>query len=193
MLDKSRINADNTQINADNIRVNPRTNPRESAIFKYYLKMRRPIKKRAVIDPDVKYSDVLVAKFINKIMEAGKKSIARKIVYSALELAEKQTKKPALEVFKKAMDNVSPAVELRSKRVGGANYQVPVEVRTERRTALAIRWIVDSARSQKGKPMAEKLAGEFANAFNNTGGAIKKKQDVQRMAEANKAFAHFSW
>jgi len=155
--------------------------------------MRRPIKKRAVIDPDVKYSDVLVAKFINKIMEAGKKSIARKIVYSALELAEKQTKKPALEVFKKAMDNVSPAVELRSKRVGGANYQVPVEVRTERRTALAIRWLVDSARSQKGKPMAEKLAGEFVNAFNNTGGAIKKKQDVQRMAEANKAFAHFSW
>ena len=155
--------------------------------------MRRPIKQREVIDPDVKYSDVLVAKFINKIMEAGKKSIARKIVYSALELAEKQTKKPALEVFKKAMDNVSPSVELRSKRVGGANYQVPVEVRTERRTALAIRWLVDSARSQKGKPMAEKLAGEFVNAFNNTGGAIKKKQDVQRMAEANKAFAHFSW
>ncbi|MBI4158392.1 MAG: 30S ribosomal protein S7 [Candidatus Yanofskybacteria bacterium] len=155
--------------------------------------MRRPIKKRAVIDPDVRYSDVLVAKFINKIMEAGKKSVARKIVYSALELAEKQTKKPAMEVFKKAMDNVSPAVELRSKRVGGANYQVPVEVRTERRIALAIRWLVDSARSQKGKPMAEKLAGEFVNAFNNTGGAIKKKQDVQRMAEANKAFAHFSW
>ena len=155
--------------------------------------MRRPIKKRAIIDPDVKYSDILVAKFINKIMEGGKKSIARKIVYSALELAEKQTKKPALEVFKKAMDNVSPSVELRSKRVGGANYQVPVEVRTERRTALAIRWIVDSARSQKGKPMAERLAGEFVNAFNNTGGAIKKRQDVQRMAEANKAFAHFSW
>ncbi|MBI2674707.1 MAG: 30S ribosomal protein S7 [Candidatus Yanofskybacteria bacterium] len=155
--------------------------------------MRRPVKKRAVIDPDVKYSDVLVAKFINKIMRDGKQSIARKIVYTALELSEKQTKKPALEVFKKAMDNVSPAVELRSKRVGGANYQVPVEVRPERRIALAIRWIVDSARSQKGKPMAEKLAGEFVNAFNNTGGAIKKRQDVQRMAEANKAFAHFSW
>ncbi|MBI4120288.1 MAG: 30S ribosomal protein S7 [Parcubacteria group bacterium] len=155
--------------------------------------MRRPIKKRAVIDPDVRYSDVLVAKFINKIMRDGKRPVARKIVYSALEIAEKQTKKPALEVFKKAMDNVSPAVELRSKRVGGANYQVPVEVRPERRTALAIRWIVDSARGQKGKPMAEKLAGEFVNAFNNTGGAIKKKQDVQRMAEANKAFAHFSW
>ena len=155
--------------------------------------MRRPVKKRAVIDPDTKYSSVLIAKFINKIMEAGKKSIARRIVYSALEIAEKQTKKPALEVFEKAMDNVSPTVELRSKRVGGANYQVPVEVRPERRTALAIRWIVESARSQKGKPTAEKLAEEFVNAFNNTGGAIKKRQDVQRMAEANKAFAHFSW
>ncbi|OGN02128.1 MAG: 30S ribosomal protein S7 [Candidatus Yanofskybacteria bacterium RIFCSPHIGHO2_01_FULL_43_42] len=155
--------------------------------------MRRLIKKRAVIDPDVRYSNVLVAKFINKIMEAGKKSVARKIVYSALELAEKQTKKPAIEVFEKAMENVSPTVELRSRRMGGANYQVPVEVRPERRTALAIRWIVESARAQKGKPMAARLAEEFVNAFNNAGGAIKKKQDVHRMAEANKAFAHFSW
>ena len=155
--------------------------------------MRRPVKKRIIVEPDTKYSSVLVAKFINKIMEAGKKSIARRIVYSALEIAEKQTKKPALEVFEKAMDNVAPTVELRSKRVGGANYQVPVEVRPERRTTLAIRWIVESARAQKGKPMAEKLAGEFVNAFNNTGGAIKKRQDVQRMADANKAFAHFSW
>ena len=155
--------------------------------------MRRPVKKRSVIDPDVRYSSVLVAKFINKIMEAGKKSVARKIVYSALELAEKQTKKPAIEVFEKAMENVSPTVELRSKRVGGANYQVPKEVRPERRTALAIRWIVESARAQKGKPMAARLAEEFVQAFNNAGGAIKKKQDVHRMAEANKAFAHFSW
>lgn len=126
-------------------------------------------------------------------MRDGNKSAARKIVYSALELAEKQTRKPAMEVFEKAMDNVLPSVELRSKRVGGANYQIPVEVRPERRTALAIRWIVDSARSQKGKPMAEKLAGEFVSAFNNAGGAVKKKQDTHRMAEANKAFAHFSW
>ncbi|MBI2065198.1 MAG: 30S ribosomal protein S7 [Candidatus Yanofskybacteria bacterium] len=155
--------------------------------------MRRPVKKRSVIEPDARYSSVLVAKFINKIMEAGKKSIAKKIVYSALELAEKQTQKPAIEVFEKAMDNVSPTVELRSKRVGGANYQVPVEVRPERRTALAIRWIVESARAQKGKPMAKRLAEEFIQAFNNAGGAIKKKQDVHRMAEANKAFAHFSW
>lgn len=155
--------------------------------------MRRPVKKRTTIEPDIKYSNVLIAKFINKIMEGGKKSVARKIIYSALELAEKQAKKPAIEVFQKAMDNVSPTVELRSRRIGGANYQVPVEVRPERRIALAIRWVVDSARAQKGKPMAERLAGEFVNAFNNTGGAIKKKQDVQRMAEANKAFAHFSW
>ena len=155
--------------------------------------MRRPVKNKRIIEPDIKYSDVLIAKFINKIMQAGKRSVARRILYSALEIAEKQTKKPALEVFEKAMTNVSPVVELRSKRVGGANYQVPVEVRPDRRTALAIRWIVGSARGQKGKPMAEKLAEEFINAFNNTGGAVKKRQDVQRMAEANKAFAHFAW
>ena len=155
--------------------------------------MRRPVKNKRIIEPDIKYSDVLIAKFINKIMRAGKRSVARKILYSALEIAEKQTKKPAMEVFEKAMMNVSPVVELRSKRVGGANYQVPVEVRPDRRTALAIRWIVGSARTQKGKPMAEKLAEEFINAFNNTGGAVKKRQDVQRMAEANKAFAHFAW
>ena len=155
--------------------------------------MRRPIKKRIIVEPDIKYSNVLIAKLINKIMKAGKRSVARNIVYSALEIAEKQTKKPAIEVFEKAMDNVSPAVELKSKRVGGANYQVPVEVRPDRRDALAIRWMVDSARSQKGKPMAKKLAEELVNAFNNTGGAIKKKQDTHRMAEANKAFAHFSW
>ena len=126
-------------------------------------------------------------------MQEGKKPIARRIVYSALELIEKQTKKPAMEVFEKAMNNVFPAVELRSRRIGGANYQVPVEVRPERKTTLAIRWVVDSARSQKGKSMSVKLAEELVNAFNNAGGAVKKRQDVQRMAEANKAFAHFSW
>ncbi|MEK7604025.1 MAG: 30S ribosomal protein S7 [Patescibacteria group bacterium] len=155
--------------------------------------MRRPVKNKRIIEPDIKYSDILIAKFINKIMQAGKRSVARKILYSALEIAEKQTQKPAIEVFEKAMANVSPVVELRSKRVGGANYQVPVEVRPDRRTALAIRWIVGSARAQKGKPMSEKLAEEFINAFNNTGGAVKKRQDVQRMAEANNAFAHFAW
>lgn len=155
--------------------------------------MRRPIKKRKTVEPDIKYSDILVAKFINKIMKDGKKAVAKRVVYTALGFIENETKKPAIEVFKKAMENVSPSVELRSRRIGGANYQVPVEVRTERRTTLAIRWIVESARSQKGKPMAERLAGEFVNAFNNTGGAVKKRQDVQRMAEANKAFAHFAW
>ena len=155
--------------------------------------MRRPVKKRKVTEPDAKYSNVLVSKFINKIMQEGKKPIARRIVYSALELVEKQTKKPAMEVFEKAMNNVFPAVELRSRRIGGANYQVPVEVRPERKTTLAIRWVVDSARSQKGKSMSVKLAEELVNAFNNAGGAVKKRQDVQRMAEANKAFAHFAW
>ncbi len=155
--------------------------------------MRRPVKKKIVTEPDVKYSSILVSKFINKIMQGGKKSIARRVVYSALEIAEKQVKKPAMEIFEKVIDNVTPTVELRSRRVGGANYQIPVEVRPDRRTALAIRWIVGAARSQKGKPIANKLAEEFINAFNNTGGAIKKRQDVQRMADANKAFAHFAW
>ena len=155
--------------------------------------MRRLIKKRKATEPDTKYSNVLVSKFINKIMQEGKKPVAKRIVYSALDTLEKQAKKPAMEVFEKAMNNVFPTVELRSKRIGGANYQVPIEVRPERRIALGIRWIIDSARSQKGKPMANKLAEEFLNAFNNTGGAVKKKQDVQRMAEANKAFAHFAW
>lgn len=126
-------------------------------------------------------------------MKAGKKSVARKIVYLALEMAEKQAQKPAVEIFEKAIENAAPTVELRSRRIGGANYQVPVEVRPDRRTALAVRWIIESARSQKGKSMAIKLAEELVNAFNNTGGAVKKRQDVQRMAEANKAFAHFSW
>jgi len=155
--------------------------------------VRRLIKKRKATEPDTKYSNVLVSKFINKIMQEGKKPVAKRIVYSALDTLEKQAKKPAMEVFEKAMNNVFPTVELRSKRIGGANYQVPIEVRPERRIALGIRWIIDSARSQKGKPMANKLAEEFLNAFNNTGGAVKKKQDVQRMAEANKAFAHFAW
>jgi small subunit ribosomal protein S7 len=155
--------------------------------------MRRPVKKKIKIEPDIKYSDILVAKFINKIMKDGKLSIARKIVYKAFDIIEKKINNSALEVFKKAIENVSPLVELRSRRIGGANYQVPVEVRPERRTALAMRWIIETARAQKGKSMEIKLAEELINAFNNTGNAIKKKQDTHRMAEANKAFAHFSW
>ena len=126
-------------------------------------------------------------------MKSGKKAIALKITYGALEIAEKKTGKTGLEIFEKAMENASPNMELKSKRIGGANYQVPIEVRPERRTALALRWIINSARSQKGKSMQEKLAEELINASNNTGNAVKKKLDVHRMAEANKAFAHFAW
>ncbi len=155
--------------------------------------MRRPIKKRAVVEPDIKHSNVLVSKFINHIMQHGKKTVAMRIVYDAIDLAGKKLNKPSLEVFDQALQNASPNMELKSRRIGGANYQVPIEVRPERKVALAIRWIIDSARSQKGKPMFEKLAEELANAYNNTGGAVKKKMDVHRMAEANKAFAHFAW
>ena len=123
----------------------------------------------------------------------GKKSLATRIVYEALEIAEKKTKKPALEVLETAISNASPSMELKSRRVGGANYQVPIEVRPERRTALAIRWIVEAARNAKAKAMEEKFAEEILNAFNNTGNAIKKKADMQRMADANKDFAHFAW
>ena len=155
--------------------------------------MRRSVKKRAVIEPDLKYSNLLVAKIINKVMHSGKKSVALKIVYGALERAEKTVGKPAMDVLQQAFDNAAPTMELKSRRIGGANYQVPIEVKPERRTALAIRWIIDSARATKGKAMEEKLAEELINAFNNTGGAVKKKADTHRMAEANKAFAHFAW
>lgn len=155
--------------------------------------MRRPVKKRIVIEPDIKYASLLVAKLINKIMTNGKKAIAERIVYGALAISEKKLTKPALEVVETAIQNAGPSMELKSRRIGGANYQVPIEVRPERKLALAIRWITDTARNQKGKPMQEKLAEELINAFNNTGGAIKKKMDTHRMAEANKAFAHFAW
>ncbi|OGN04062.1 MAG: 30S ribosomal protein S7 [Candidatus Yanofskybacteria bacterium RIFCSPHIGHO2_01_FULL_44_17] len=155
--------------------------------------MRKPLKKKIILEPDYKYSSLLVAKFINKIMQEGKKSIAEKIVYGAMERAEKEIKKPALETLDLALNNAGPQLELKSRRIGGANYQVPYEVRGERKMALAIRWIIDASRSQKGKPMQEKLAQELINACNNTGIAIKKKMDTHRMAEANKAFAHFAW
>jgi len=155
--------------------------------------MRRPIKRRAQVEPDGKYSSVLVSKFINSIMQHGKKSTATKLVYGALEIAEKKLGKPGLEVFEQALQNAGPSVELKSRRIGGANYQVPIEVRPERKVTLAFRWIREASRSQKGKPMAEKLAEELVNAYNNTGGAVKKKNDVHRMADANKAFAHFAW
>ncbi len=134
----------------------------------------------------------MVAKFINYLMYGGKKTIACKVLYGAFDILEKQKKNP-LEVFEQALKNVTPTVEVRSKRVGGANYQVPREVRGERKIALTFRWLINAARSRKGKPMAEKLAQEFLEASQNQGTAIKKKMDTHRMAEANKAFAHFAW
>jgi small subunit ribosomal protein S7 len=153
--------------------------------------MRRAYKKH-IVAPDRVYNDAEVAKFINKVMSDGKKSTAQKIVYEAFDLIREQTKKEPLEVFKQAIENASPILEVKPKRIGGATYQVPMEVRGERRLALAFRWIIEGARSKKGKPMAEKLAQELIDCINNQGNALKKKNDMHRMAEANKAFAHFA-
>jgi small subunit ribosomal protein S7 len=156
--------------------------------------MRRPVKNRNIVGPDMKYNSTRVEKFINSVMQDGKKSTARKVVYDAFEvIKEKQKVEDPLEVFETAIRNVGPAMEIRSRRVGGANYQVPREVRAERKMALAFRWILLAARAGKGKPMAEKLADEIIAAANNQGSAIKKKDDTLKMAEANKAFAHFAW
>lgn len=144
------------------------------------------------ITPDYKYGNVLVSKLMNYVMEDGKKTVAQTIVYDALEQMEAKMKKPAMEVFETALKNIIPAVEVRSRRVGGANYQIPVPVRGGRRHALAYRWILEAARAKKGKPMAMRLAQEFIDAANNEGAAVKKRADVQRMADANRAFAHFA-
>lgn len=156
--------------------------------------MRRKIKNKNEINPDIMYNSVRLQKFINNVMQSGKKETARKVVYGALDIIKEKTNNPnPLEVFDTAIKNSSPMVEVRSRRIGGANYQVPREVRPERRLALSIRWIIGAARSGKGKPMSEKLAEEIINASKNEGSAIKKKDDTHRMAEANKAFAHFAW
>jgi len=156
--------------------------------------MRRPVKNRNIAGPDLKFNSVRVEKFINSVMWDGKKSTARKVVYDAFDLIKEKTKtEDPLEVFETAIRNVGPAMEIRSRRVGGANYQVPREVRPERKQALAYRWILLAARGGKGKPMAEKLATEIIAAANNEGSAIKKREDTIKMAEANKAFAHFAW
>jgi len=155
--------------------------------------MRKRRAEKRYIKPDPKFNDVLVAKFINYIMWDGKKNIARKIVYESFDIIEKKTKKPALEIFNKAVQNVQPLVEVRSRRVGGATYQVPMEVRPERRIALAFRWLKNYARDRKDKSMAQKLAAELMAAANGEGPSVKKKDDTHRMAEANKAFAHFRW
>jgi small subunit ribosomal protein S7 len=156
--------------------------------------MRRPVKNRNIVGPDLKYGSVRVEKFINSVMWDGKKSTARKVVYDALDLIkEKEKMENPVELFETAIRNVGPQMEIRSRRVGGANYQVPREVRPERKQALAFRWILLAARGSKGKPMAQKLAQELIAASKNEGSAVKKREDTHRMAESNKAFAHFAW
>ena len=149
--------------------------------------------KRREILPDPKYHDRTVTKFINAMMHDGKKSLSENILYDALGLVGERAKEDALAVFKRALDGVKPLVEVRSRRVGGATYQVPVEVRPQRRVALAMRWIVQNARARPEKSMVERMAGEILDGANGRGGAIKKKEDTHRMAEANKAFAHYRW
>jgi len=151
---------------------------------------KRIYKKNTKADP--KYNNILVGKFIASIMRKGKKAVAERIIYDAFDIIHEDTKKGGLNVFEQAIKNISPLVELKSRRVGGANYQVPVPVAGERRTTLAIRWIKNACHAKKGKQMAEKLATELIDASNKTGAAMKKKEDVHRMAEANKAFAHFA-
>jgi small subunit ribosomal protein S7 len=154
---------------------------------------RRKKKEKRMIVPDAVYNDITVSKLVNQIMKEGKKVTARKIVHEAFEIIKERTKKDPLEIFEQALKNATPLVEVKSKRVGGATYQVPREVAQDRGFALAVRWIITAARSKKGKPMAEKLAEELIGAAKNEGSAIKKKEDTHRMAEANRAFAHFSW
>lgn len=143
--------------------------------------------------PDVRYRDKLVGKFINTLMKRGKKSVSERICYGAFDLIQEKMGGEPLKVFKAAVDNVKPIVEVKSRRVGGASYQVPVEVRPSRRVSLALRWLSQCARTRSGKSMREKLAAELMDAANNTGAAVKKREDVHRMAEANKAFAHYRW
>ena len=155
---------------------------------------RRKIVEKREIDPDPRFNSVLVSKFTNGIMEQGKKSIAQHILYGAMDIiAAKITDSDPLTVFEEAMEKVRPKVEVKSRRVGGATYQVPMEVRQSRRNALAMRWIITYAKSRSGRSMAEKLAAELMDAFNNRGAAVKKRDDTHRMAEANKAFAHYRW
>jgi small subunit ribosomal protein S7 len=153
---------------------------------------RREIAKRDAL-PDPKFHDKTVSKFVNKLMEKGKKSTAQQIFYGSMELIEKRAEKPPLEVFKQALENVKPVVETKSRRVGGSNYQVPIEVRPERRSSLAMNWLISFARERSEKSMREKLAAELIDAAGNRGNAVKKKEDTHRMAAANKAFAHYKW
>jgi len=153
---------------------------------------RRVVAKRTIL-PDPKYGDETLAKFVNVLMQHGKKSVAESIVYGALDKVGERSREDVLEVFGAALDNIRPVVEVKSRRVGGSTYQVPVEVRTTRRTALAMRWLVDSARKRGEKSMGLRLAGEIMDAAEGKGSAVKKREDVHRMAEANKAFSHYRW
>jgi small subunit ribosomal protein S7 len=156
------------------------------------MSRRHSAEKREVI-PDAKFHDIILAKFMNSIMYDGKKSSAEQIVYGAFDIIESKLKSDPLPVFKQALENVAPAIEVRSRRVGGATYQVPVEVRTERRQALAIRWIISAARDRNDKTMVDRLSSELMDAANNRGNAVKKREDTHRMAEANRAFSHYRW
>jgi small subunit ribosomal protein S7 len=153
---------------------------------------RREVAKRYVL-PDPKYNSKLAAKFINNVMRRGKKSVAENIFYGALDLIEQRAKQDPLELFNKALDNIRPVIEVKSRRVGGATYQVPVEVRHERRDALAMRWLINYANQRSEKTMVQRLAGELQDAAQGRGGSVKKREDTHRMAEANKAFAHYRW
>ena len=154
---------------------------------------RRHSAEKREINPDPKYGNLVISKFMNSIMLAGKKSVAETIVYGALETIEGKTKSDPLKVFQQALDNVMPSIEVRSRRVGGATYQVPVEVRTVRRQALGIRWIIAAARDRSEKTMTDRLSAELLDASNNRGNAVKKREDTHRMAEANRAFSHYRW
>jgi small subunit ribosomal protein S7 len=154
---------------------------------------RRHSAEKREINPDAKFGNLVISKFMNTIMIQGKKSVAEAIVYGALEAIEGKTKSDPIKVFEQALDNVMPSIEVRSRRVGGATYQVPVEVRTVRRQALGIRWIITAARERSEKTMTDRLSAELLDASNNRGNAVKKREDTHRMAEANRAFSHYRW
>jgi small subunit ribosomal protein S7 len=154
---------------------------------------RRHSAEKREINPDPKFGNLVVSKLMNVIMRAGKKSVAEKIVYGALDIIEGKTKQNPIGVFEQALENVMPSIEVRSRRVGGATYQVPVEIRGERRMSLGVRWLVQAARKRNGKSMSEKLAAELVDAMNGLGAAVKRREDTHKMAEANKAFSHFKW
>jgi small subunit ribosomal protein S7 len=154
---------------------------------------RRYRPSRRKVEPDLRYNSELVARFVNKVMQDGKRSLATRVVYQAMDLVEERAKRPALEVFEEAVQNAAPILEVKPRRVGGSTYQIPVEVPPHRQVSLAMRWVLAAARQRPGRSMAEKLASELLDAANRTGAAIKKREDTHRMAEANRAFAHYRW